>query len=1334
MKTTIPRSRWRKVGKIVLLTAVIGVILLAGAAWYTTTDSFQSMVHSRLVAQLERMTGGRVELKGFQFSPVHFRAELDGLTIHGKEAEGEEPFVHVDHLIAHVKIISLLRTDFGFHSVIVDHPTVHIMVYPDGTTNQPAPQISFIPGESPVEPLFSLSVNRLEVRHGIFLFNDQKIPVDFAVNDLSLDMNYSLLERQYVGNVLFGKAETRFDGYRPVPWTAEAHFTLGRQHVELKSLKGTSNKIHVTASGKLENFQQPRIEATYSVTADLAQAGAIARRSEVRSGTLQASGRGSWSTQGFSSTGNLSIENFGWRDPALNVQNAKASAQYAVNQDRLTLSQIAGRLLGGSINGDVDVTNWLAAGSRNKNGEQKGSARLRVKGIAVAEAVKTFATSSLPLDRAGLTGSVDGSVEARWRGRVQNSEVVASLNVAPPATPSSNQLPVTAHGQFTYRGASGELEVDEFTANTRSTRITASGVLNSRAGLKVSASTTDPNEWQPILNAFGTKGKLPVTLHGEASFHGTATGQFSDVTLSGNLHAEDFDALVPATQYTPERQVHWDDLSANLQVSPHAIVVHNGTLRHGASEVSFDFNLGLHRGQFVPDSTVNARVDARNTDLAELLSLAGYNYPVIGTMNLRAEVTGTKAEPTGTGHVEISNATIYGQKVQSFKSRLGFNHGELQMEGLDLQHDDSHVTGTVAYNFSSKGFRADLAGANFDLASVPRLKNDKVAIEGRMDFTAKGSGTLQEPAVNAHLDLKNLLLNRRHVGDFALDATTQGADLHLSGKSQFEQAELTVDGDIRMRGDWDSNIKVHFNQLNADPILASYMKASMSGHATITGDVSAQGPLRQPRALNFTGNLSDFQLTVEDLKFSNQGPVQFSVANQVLNIQQFHLTGERTDLTASGTVQLTGERRLDLKAHGRANLRLIETLDRDFNSSGIVTVDMTVAGTVSTPAAQGRLSIANGGLAHVDYPNALSEINGSLIFNQDRLQIETLTARTGGGQVTFQGYAAAHNHQIDFDLTAHGEEVRVRYPPGVSSTANLDLRFTGNSAASNLTGDVTITRLGVTPGFDFGTYLARSSQASTLTLPDPTLNRIRLDIHILTTPELQMQTAVVRLSGDADLRLRGTAGKPALLGRVDVTEGQIFFNGGKYQLERGEVTFISPAAIKPVLDLQMTTRVRDYDITVSLNGEPDKLKLKYRSEPPLPEGDIVTLLALGRTREESAQLSQTGSLGGEASSAILSEALNATVSSRIQRLFGGSRIKIDPQGLATETNPSRGPQVTIDQQVTNNLTLTYSTNVAQSSQQIIQLEYNVSRNLSILAVRDQNGVVSFDVRIRRQKK
>jgi len=564
---------------------------------------------------------------------------------------------------------------------------------------------------------------------------------------------------------------------------------------------------------------------------------------------------------------------------------------------------------------------------------------------------------------------------------------------------------------------------------------------------------------------------------------------------------------------------------------------------------------------------------------------------------------------------------------------------------------------------------------------------------------------------------------------------SQGPELRITGQSQFEQADLKIDGNVHLREDWPADVYFRFHQLELDAIFKTYLRGAVNGHSRADGEVHMVGPLRRPRELQFTANVDNLDADVEDVKIKNQGPIRFSMAEQTLQIDQFHLVGEDTDISATGKVRLSGDRELDLRAQGRVNLKLIESLNPDFTSSGAVSVDLSVGGTVAKPLTQGQLKVDHGAIAYIDLPSALSDINGSLIFNQDRLQVQSLTAHTGGGLVTFGGYATAYNGKLNFDLTVRGEDVRLRYPPGVSATANADLHFVGTSSASTLNGEIIVTKLAMTPGFDFGAYLERS-QGSALPPTNRLLNRIRLDVHIATTPELQMQTASLRLSGDADLHLRGTAGKPVILGRADIIEGEVQFNGTKYRLERGDITFINPVTTTPVLDLQASTRVRDYDITLNLNGQIDRPNVTYRSEPPLPTSDIIGLLAFGQTSEESAQLNQSQSaFNSETSSAILSAALNATVSNRVQKLFGVSRIKIDPQGLNTETSSTQtGPAVTIEQQVKNNLTLTYTTNVAQASQQIIQAEYNITRNVSIVGVRDQNGVVSIDVRIRQRKK
>jgi translocation and assembly module TamB len=309
----------------------------------------------------------------------------------------------------------------------------------------------------------------------------------------------------------------------------------------------------------------------------------------------------------------------------------------------------------------------------------------------------------------------------------------------------------------------------------------------------------------------------------------------------------------------------------------------------------------------------------------------------------------------------------------------------------------------------------------------------------------------------------------------------------------------------------------------------------------------------------------------------------------------------------------------------------------------------------------------------------------------------------------------------------------LRYPPGISASANADLRYTGNLKSSQLSGDVLVTRFGVNQRFDFALYVARGKAPPTVPKANPLLDNLRLDVHVTSTPELRVETELAKVAGDADLHIRGTASKPTVLGRVNIAEGDIFFNSTKYHLERGDISFNNPVRIEPILNVEASARVREYDITIGFHGQIDHLTTTYRSEPPLPTADIIALLALGRTREDAVlNPPPQQNFTETASNAILGQALDAALSSRVQKLFGVSRIKIDPQVGGPET--ATGARITIEQQVSNNVTLTYITNVARANQQVIQGEFNFTRDVSLVIVRDENGVLGFDVKIRQRKK
>jgi len=231
---------------------------------------------------------------------------------------------------------------------------------------------------------------------------------------------------------------------------------------------------------------------------------------------------------------------------------------------------------------------------------------------------------------------------------------------------------------------------------------------------------------------------------------------------------------------------------------------------------------------------------------------------------------------------------------------------------------------------------------------------------------------------------------------------------------------------------------------------------------------------------------------------------------------------------------------------------------------------------------------------------------------------------------------------------------------------------------------------------------------------------------------LTVQTSLAKLSGDIDLHLRGTAARPVLLGRVNIAEGDIKVGGTKFHLERADISFLNPVVIDPVLDVEATTQVRDYDITIGLHGTMERLNTTYRSDPPLSSDDIISLLAFGSTQTENAMGSAPSSGFAEsASGALLSSALNQAVTNRVSRLFGASSIRINPSFGGPQNDPNA--RITIEQQVTNNITLTYVTDLARSGQEVIQFEYNINSEYSVQGLRDENGVVSFDLLIRKRK-
>jgi translocation and assembly module TamB len=229
-----------------------------------------------------------------------------------------------------------------------------------------------------------------------------------------------------------------------------------------------------------------------------------------------------------------------------------------------------------------------------------------------------------------------------------------------------------------------------------------------------------------------------------------------------------------------------------------------------------------------------------------------------------------------------------------------------------------------------------------------------------------------------------------------------------------------------------------------------------------------------------------------------------------------------------------------------------------------------------------------------------------------------------------------------------------------------------------------------------------------------------------------MEWPGAELAAEADLLVRGTWEHPIILGHIHVLFGDLLFRGNRYRVARGDINFANPFRLDPVVNVEASTTIEQYEITLNFTGPASKLTLAYRSDPPLPSSDIVTLLALGQTTSEASV--RGGQTSGVGASALLTEAVSSQVGGRLERLFGITSLRVDPAltTVGSTSGQTAAARVTVVERVTPNLTVTYVSNVGSTQQQVIQIEYNLSRTVSLVGLRDYNGTFGIDVKIKKR--
>jgi translocation and assembly module TamB len=1301
----------------------LAALIVMSSGW------FQHWLEARVIAGLEGLTGGRVEISLFRFNPWLFHIRLQELVVHGLEPSGDPPLFSAREVEAGVSPEQLMHRQLRLRFLDVDQFQLHLRTNSHGVSNLPGPADRTAAQER-LKDLMDLSIGRLTISHSEFFWNDQRQPVEINARELAILLRMS--RGRYSGTFSSSATTIRSLLGSPPPITFNGRFELSSASLVFSPLAWEAEGI--TGEATFTILLRPDLQATgsYHASTDIPALARMLHAPELRAGTLQLEGVAIYQDGSLSAQGRAQARQLAVFTPVLPSLLLDATTTYALEKNQLNLTNLVVSVWGGTVQGTLQAN--------FQDSPAKFRLNSRLHQVRLDNLLRWPGAPPLLTTQLRPASAANGAFNATWSGRGERLEADFDFGLQAPASTPPNALPVSGAARGSLEDGRGlTLHLADSQFRTPHSTITARGSIRPRivspAGLEplaLTVTTDDFEEWRPLFQTLvAAPSGIPLELKSQAEFSGQLNGSLEEPSLRGRVNIGQF-------RYHGWK---WDRVAAAVELSPGLVQITGGHVEHATS--SFDLNVSaqLDHWRLTPSSMVHFSAQAEHTPVNGLEAALNLDFPLRGSVTGRLDVEGNASTMAGSGMVRIDDGAVADEPFDSFSAQVRVDQSIWKLQNILLRKKQGKLSGDITLDPERRVASGQLQGSDFRLADIRRLPMTAAhslqngGLDGDLNFQVQGHGSPGDFHLQSSWRLLNVNVAGTAMGGFHGTLTGEGKQLRLEGEGQSPGGHLHVSAGTTAQGDWPMEAEGEYSSLRADPWIHAFFNREFGAAVALDGSFHAQGALGTPEKINLQSRAQIVAVDFPTVQWRNAQPVDLHYSDGRLTLSRFVMHGPSTELNVEGAVSFVNGVTLAVSADGSANATVLTVFDPKLQTAGRSTLRLRLTGTPQHPMLNGAIDIQDMSLGYSELPFRFNNLQGTINLEGERAVISSLRGTSGGGTVNLTGFVTLAGSPR-YEVRAALSQVRVRYPSSFTSVLDGNLRLGGDVDQAQLQGELVVHQMVLNENINIISKIIESSNALfevPATITSPIASKIRLNVRVTSAPPVQLQTPNLRLVGDIDLRLQGTVANPVQVGSIHLLSGESVFRGNRYTLERGDISMTNPFRTQAYLDLEAQTRVQSYDLTLDISGPFDRLKFSYRSDPPLANTDIISLLALGYVGREEAFSTVGGNPAASiGASAILSEALSSERTSRIQHLFGVSRIKIDPN--VSVPGFGSGARVTVEQQVTHDFTLTYVTDTSYSQYQIIQFEWNVSDKVSVLGIRDQNGVFGIEFRFRRRFK
>jgi translocation and assembly module TamB len=1252
------------------------------------------------------------------------RVDLYHIVRHGSEAASRAPLLQVDHLMVGLKIISLWRHKIDLNEIVIDRPSIHLSVDQNGRSNLAQTPPPAAGGRR--TNILDLAIGHFVVNQGELDYNDRHIPLDGEVHDLHAQVSFDSAKTEYDGMLGYRDGRVQYGGFNPVQHGMQVRFGATPSGLTLDSLVLIAGSSTMSVQAHLQDYGNPSVDGSYRADLSTRDLVKILKVNSIPAGQVNLQGTLYYQNRtdhpfldNISTAGQFRSPDLALNMPQVHANVRALTGEYRLSGGTLEARNVQADVLGGKMLGNLTLTHL----------SERPVARVAAAVHDVSLEAISAALDTRPLERAAISGSLDGTIAGSWERSGQNVQLRADVTIAASAPArqgagsGTNVIPLRGDLHVAYAAQTGVIALSRSDLTTSHSTLKFDGSTGKQSSLAIQAQSDDLREVDQIqlIVRHAMEGSrpssptsiAPLGIAGSGSFDGQLRGSMTDLHLTGQLSSTNFHF----------RDTTLSELQVNVVLSPSGVTLSKGELQTSErGQVQFDAAAGLTNWAYTPQSPVRLDITAERVPVASLEQLANLHYPVTGTLAAHLSTHGSQSDAIGQGTATLTQATVWGQPIQKLSVQFQ-GAGDTIHSTLQLSTPAGSGSGKLTYDFRNQSYDAQFSLANIQLQQLEAIRYKNVQVSGVATASLQGRGTLKDPQFTATFQAPKLVIAQQTLDGLKLHADMAHQQASFDLVSAAVGASIQARGAVTLNANYSTQATIDVRNIQLAALLAAFLPqipSEVRGQAELHGTL--HGPLKLRDQLEAEVDIPTLSLTYRSLQIGNASPIPAVYRGGVISLERCELKGTGTDLQVQAAVPLEHAQNLQASATGNVDLHLVQMLYPDWDSSGQVRLDVNAEGTFTHPDVNGTVHLIGAAFQAPDTPLGAQNVNAALAIKNGRVDIQSFTGETGGGTLSAQGFAT-YQPAIQFNVALTARKVRLRYPVGTRAILDGNLVLTGSGDSALLSGRVLVDRLSLTKEFDLSTFADQFTGSSSPSVGSKFAQNVNLNVSLTSASEMALASSKLSVQGSANLMVRGTAAEPVILGRSDITGGEIFFNGNRYKVESGVIQFVNPVRTEPVVNILVTTTVNQFNLSMNFTGPIDRLRTTYTSDPPLAPIDIINFLATGQTTEAAS----TGSTSPES---VIAGQLTSQFSSRVEKLAGITSLTIDPQVGGAQGNG--GGRLAVQQRVTKNLFFTFSTDVTTSTGQIVQIEYQVSQRFAVSTIRDQNGGYTVQIKVHKR--